>query len=126
MLSAATPFPQTGAYALYLLGSELALVRIQHRHVGDRDGMALISFPRTFAASGSKTVPLADLVDGTPLDDAERAEMNRLAGDLARAKSGARGAKAKAARWVALKQRDIHAATMADKLRAAGLARAAA
>lgn len=77
MLSSATAFPQVGSYALYE-DPELPrgdrrpeLVRILELGAT----VALVAFPlREGRASGNKRLPLADLLDGTPLTAQEKRE----------------------------------------------------
>lgn len=120
MLNNPTPFPLVGSYALYETACETHLVRIQHRDMSGREGAALISFPGSFAASGSKTVPLADLIDGTPLTLDERAEMQATLRAMgAAAIHNSRAARAK--RYLALRERDIRSETMQRLMERAGL-----
>lgn len=77
MLHPATNFPQVGSYCLY---EDKDLPRGERRpelarilEVGA--SVALIALPlREGRASGNKRVPLADLIDGTPLTDEEKVE----------------------------------------------------
>lgn len=108
MLPIPTPFPQVGSYCLHRLEGRTVLARIQNRF---DDGTALISLPLVpDVASGAPRVPVAELIDGTPLTEAERAELLRLTGELLQKK---RHPKAKKDRADALRQRDIHAGVMA-------------
>lgn len=76
MIQAETPFPYVGSYALFAdpnlpLGQQRAeLVRIQRRD----DERVWVSFPLRIGASGNKIVDLDQLIDGTPLDTAEKRE----------------------------------------------------
>jgi hypothetical protein len=79
MLRTATPFPQTGSYALKDEDGSLHLVRIVRR---DAAGNAVVSFPLVAGASGTKTLELDALLDGTPLSDFEEGERVRLAAEL--------------------------------------------
>lgn len=103
MLSHATPFGQVGSYGLLIdrdlpAGQQVAeLVRVLRKDGAD----VAIAFPLRDGASGNKTVPLADMIDASPLNRAETRELT----ELTRALFGkpSRGAKAK--RLAALKQR---------------------
>jgi hypothetical protein len=76
MLNVPAPFPHPGSYALHAREGRTHLVRIQYWNI---DGLAVISFPLVRdVASGTCTVPREELLDGTPLTPAERAEMDRL------------------------------------------------
>lgn len=77
MLSAATPFPQQGSYALYTRGlTQIARII----SVDTRDGVkvATISLVIRAGASGNRRVPLAELRDPTPLDAVEQAQLAEL------------------------------------------------
>lgn len=123
MLKVHAPFPQVGSYALLEEGGKTFLVRIQHRDP-EGQGLALISFPGSYNASGNRKVAIADLIDGTPLTDAERREYAALEGALAGTSASTRSKKYK--RYMALRLRDIAADSLAEALRRAGLASAAA
>lgn len=79
MLSPSTPFPNVGSYAL-LIDSDadpktgVELVRILERRVS----VALVAFPLRDGASGNKVVPVADLIDASPLTDSETREFHDL------------------------------------------------
>src|SRR5690349_17226481 len=75
MLRAETAFPQQGSYALLPEGSDTHLVRINHR---PNPAEAIVTFPLPPGATGTRRGNLADLVDGTPLTEAEAAELDRL------------------------------------------------
>lgn len=108
MLPIPTEFPQVGSYALLPLDGRNQLARIQKRF---DDGRALVSLPLApDIASGSTTVPLGQLIDGTPLSEAERQELLRLEGDLLQPKLHP---KKKIDRCANLRRRDIHAGIMA-------------
>lgn len=119
MLNTPAIFPQVGSYALLELAGETRLVRIQHRHVGDRAGCALVSFPGSFNASGSTTVGLDLLIDGTPLTPTEHAEAARLERELSGKPASTRSKAYR--RYMALRERDIRSETMARLMERAGL-----
>jgi hypothetical protein len=123
MLNAPAPFPQVGSYAVYVENGSTVLVRIQHRMDRFGEPHATISLPRTWRASGNKLVPLADLIDGTPLTAAESAERLAL---YARNGAAKRPRPADVERYDALRSRALAADTLADLLRRAGLDRIAA
>lgn len=112
MLTAPAPFPQIGAYALFYDDGDRKthLVRIQRRHGPD----AVISFPLRAGASGTRTVPLADLLDGTPLTGSERAEWRRLEAEL---RGMVRPGKARIDRAAELRLREIRSMKLADLMR---------
>jgi hypothetical protein len=112
MLNTPAPFPQVGSYALVVHEGKTRLARIIQRDPGgDRIG---ISLPQRYGAAGVLTVAFEELIDGTPLSDAERAELTALERDLA---GRARPKKAAAARHDELRHRDIHAGRLAELLR---------
>lgn len=80
MLSAPTPFPEVGSYGLYHDPAQAPgerrteLVRILERG----STVALVAFPLRDGAGGNRRVALADIIDGTPLDDDERRELADL------------------------------------------------
>ena len=82
-------------------------------------------------AGGNLTVPLAELIDGTPLDTAELAELRQLETDcrpfLSKQKR-ARTPKQKASlqRLAALSERRSHATVLAEKIEQHQLRRARA
>lgn len=86
MLKTAADFPHAGSFALLIdetLPTHLQraeLVRIQFVHAANppASGMATIAFPLRDGASGTRRVHMADLIDGTPLDAAERKEHAEL------------------------------------------------
>jgi hypothetical protein len=100
---AAFPFP--GSYALQEVAGDPQLVRI----IEVNHGTALVAYPARFGASGNAQVPLARLLDATPLSEAERAELDALDTKLAGA---ARPRKADVAREEALRLRMIRSETM--------------
>ena len=108
MLATPTSFPHSGSYALYALGERLLLARI----IGaGRDGRVSISLPAITTAGGQRTVELDELIDGTPLSDAEFADMQALEKRLAGASDRNTPAYR---RWAALSQRYAHAVTLAE------------
>lgn len=114
MLHVASEFPEAGSYTLLDRCGRTQLVRIQYRVHRFGQVNAVLSVPRTFHASGTLTVPLAELRDPRPLSAEERAERDRLA-RLKRPKLADR------ARLVALRTREIDARLVEEALRAAGL-----
>lgn len=117
MLTTDAPFPQVGSYALHRDDYKTRLARIQQRQ-GDT---ALISFPCEPGASGTRTVPLAELEDATPLTSAERAELKDLGNQVRATRKRTREVKIAEARCLALRRRDINAATLDNLRMAAGL-----
>lgn len=117
MLKVPAPYPQVGSYALFvddLLATELQraeLVRLQSTPLG-KEG-ALVSWPLRVGSSGSRRVPLADLIDATPLTKAEEREMHDLDRELRGRK---RPDKAKAPRCEALRRRHIMSTVMEIEL----------
>lgn len=102
MLNTPAPFPQVGSYALIEEEGSNQLVRILAK---DQAGSATVSFPLRPGASGTKTVPTAKLLDGTPLTDGERREMNELERGGGRRRSAIQ-------RLKAFRSRDIHSAIL--------------
>lgn len=76
MLRTHAPFPQVGSFALFEHEGKSQLARIVGRHPAD--ATAVISLPERPDAGGNLTVPVAGLIDGTPLTDAEAAELRQL------------------------------------------------
>jgi hypothetical protein len=121
MLKTPAPFPQVGSYALFedrrdfAQLPEMSLVRIigLDGPASDEATRAVIAFPLRAGASGNRTVTIGDLIDGTPLTDAERAEIRTLESDMA---GKARVAKKVLARYEALRHRDIRSRTLLDQL----------
>jgi hypothetical protein len=116
MLSIPAPFPQVGSYALLDRDGRRHLVRVQKRNPGG----ILVAFPFTpEVASGNCTVAESDLIDGTPLDDKEKAELERLEAEILRlsqAKPGGRPGpshRAKLRRADALRKRALNAEALA-------------
>lgn len=118
MLNAETPFPNPGSYALTLDpvsgldAGRVELVRIlRHpqavRGTAEDGAQVLVTFPLRDGASGTRTVPFAELIDATPLTGAEGREMIDLDREL-RSKPLRDRAK-KQARHDALRQRAIWA-----------------
>lgn len=109
MLRTPAPYPEVGAEALIVEAHRSRPVRILARDRVGRTPMALVAFQDRdgrYGASGNKRVRLADLVDPSPLSDAEEAEYRRLDRELA---SKARPDARKARRLEALRLRSIHA-----------------
>lgn len=80
MLNNNAPFPLAGSAALIEQGGVRVLARINRVN---EDGTRTIFIGNNWAASATKTVPLAELQDGTPLTDAEVRELAKLDADLA-------------------------------------------
>lgn len=79
MLSASTPYPNVGSYALLVdtdanPNTGVELVRILERRVS----AALVAFPLRDGASGNKVVAIGDLIDASPLSDSEKREFHDL------------------------------------------------
>jgi hypothetical protein len=110
MIRTPAPFPQPGSYALLVDLGQTHIVRILSR-VPDA-AEAVISFPARWGASGNKTVPLADLIDGTPLTADERREMRHLFEEADALAAGGRAHRQRLAEANALRQRDIHSETL--------------
>jgi hypothetical protein len=112
LLSTPTPYPHVGAWAVYVQDGTPVAARILSRGADS----ALISIAGRFAATASKTVPVADLRDPTPLADDERAAKDaaerRIAGK-------ARPRKADVELFDALSDREQYAAELARLLAAA-------
>lgn len=119
MLSPDAPFPYVGSYAL-LIDSDLPksaqraeLVRIMWRRlVPEAPGQPAheevsVSFPLRAGACGNKLVPFAELINPTPLDDAEKRELTDLQRHLAGRVNLSPKLKVKLARVHALRQRLI-------------------
>lgn len=118
MLDTPAIFPDLGSYALHQEAGTTHLVRI-HQHKAK--GLVLVSYPARTGASGNRTLELADLLDGTPLNEAERAEMAALA----KAVEGRRKSKRlepQFDRLNALLMRDFYAHVIDNLARAAGCA----
>lgn len=120
MLSAETPFPYQGSSALYIdrdlppSEQRAELVRIisrraPHLPFGETGAQSLVSFPLRTGASGNKVVPEAELIDITPLDQAERKEMAELFGHLLGRERLTPKMKRQKARHDALKNRSMWA-----------------
>jgi hypothetical protein len=107
MIRTPAPFPQPGSYALMADLGETHIVRILGRNPEAR--LAIISFPARRGASGNRTVPLAELVDGTPLTAEERATMRRLFDEANALADGGRAQKDRLEKARALRQREINA-----------------
>jgi hypothetical protein len=123
MLNQETSFPYVGSYALFEDRDQprpaTELVRIIGRR-NTRDGEeTLVSFPLRDGASGNRAVPFAELIDATPLTNAEEREFHELDRLIAgRPPSDlSRSLRAKAKRRNALKARLIWSRFMAQKLR---------
>jgi hypothetical protein len=114
MLRTPTPFPQVGSYALIELDGRHHLARIQARTC---DADTMISLPLLPAvASGTRKASLDDLIDGTPLSERERRELEALTIDLAGGNLTGRRRKAAEEREDALRDRLIHAPILAEMM----------
>ncbi|HEV7658806.1 MAG TPA: hypothetical protein VGO55_03065 [Allosphingosinicella sp.] len=80
MLDNHAPFPLAGSAALIDLDGSRALARINLVH---DDGTRTVFIGNHFRASATKRVPLNDLIDGTPLTDAEVGELAKLDREMA-------------------------------------------
>lgn len=89
MLSTPAEFPQAGSFCLYadpltpfdLRRLELARVVmhvVRDPALGNDEATVRISMPLRDGSSATRTVPLADLVDATPLTKAEERELTDL------------------------------------------------
>jgi hypothetical protein len=81
MLKTSAEFPHAGSFALFVDSTlppsqqRAELVRIQIVHFAVHPStLVTITFPLRQGASGTKRVPVADLIDGTPLNYDERRE----------------------------------------------------
>ncbi len=87
MLTPETPFPYAGSYALLVDPDAAApqaaeLVRILARRPSEQGVFAMVSFPLRADASGNKVVAEAELIDATPLTQAEAREFHDLDREL--------------------------------------------
>ena len=130
MLIPQTPFPQAGSYGLYQdpelpCGERRAeLARILELGAS----VALISLPLRDGAGGNRRVPIADLIDGTPLDAAETKELTDCFRAMHQGTGRRRNVKAARARHATLKTRAIWSGPLQrqlDRLSAAKQAKAA-
>lgn len=115
MLDSNTPFPQAGSYGLFQAAGTTELARIMSRPPATEgaEPFAEISLPLVYGASGNKRVPLADVLDGTPLTKGEEAEYRRLDRELA---GQSRPNRTKHARLQQLRLRSIRAPMLKDLL----------
>ena len=128
MLKVASPFPQVGSYALAEIDGETLLARIigLSGRQSDATAEATISLPaRRYIASGNVTLPLADLIDGTPLTPEEEAELKALEATVPAGPSRSAKVKKQQARYAALRLRSINSVTLANLMAAAQRQRAA-
>ena len=119
MLKIPAPFPQVGSFALLIDMNQPApqraeLVRILERTYPQGSG-ATVSFPLRTGASGYNTVPLAGLIDGTPLTSEESAELDALRSHLSQQ---TRPNRKKIERAEALRRRQIYSDAMRYELAA--------
>lgn len=132
MLSTPAPFPHVGSFALFedpnLIAAdrraELARI-IGTRLVGEgktvdselaRASIAIVAFPNRLGASGNRTVPLADLIDATPLTKAEEREMHDIQRSLTGRDRLTKKQRQKATRAAALRKRSIYAVILNAEL----------
>lgn len=118
MLAVHAPFPEVGSYGLLCVDGATRLARIIARNPGDS---AVVSLPELAGASGNRTVPLAQIRDGTPLSDAERAEMRHLAATPFATSKPSPAARKRDARLQALRHREIDARLLTELMRGVGL-----
>lgn len=85
MIKSPAEFPFSGSYALHVVAGEPQLVRILEWIGPQTEGSArvLVTYPLRIGASGNAQLPLAELIDATPLDAAERIELAKLEEGLA-------------------------------------------
>lgn len=118
MLSPATPFPQVGSYGLYqdptLPPAERISELVRILELGAT--VALVAFPLRDGAGGNKRVPRGDLLDGTPLDSAEKKEHAELFGLLLNRTNRTPKQKAQKARHDALANRAIWSGCLQRRL----------
>lgn len=119
MLAQPTPFPQVGSYGLHRVQGGTRLARIQQRDCVGGEDYALISYPSRTGASGNLTVPLADLIDATPLTDDENRELRALSGELPSRRAARNAAKL---RLEQLANRRIFARVLQEEMIRLGLA----
>lgn len=118
MLKNATPFPQQGSYCLYedpalpAARRNAELVRIIERGAA----AVLVSYPLRDGAGGNQRVPLADLLDATPLTAEESREMTDLARSLIGRSMRTKAQKAAKARHDALQSRNIWSGSLLRQL----------
>ncbi|SMF70674.1 hypothetical protein [Allosphingosinicella indica] len=114
MLNSPASFPHAGSYALREKADGWDAVRILN--APDAKGEVTVAIVGTAGSSGNTRVALSTLIDGTPLTDAERAEMNALMGRGCNSADGARREE--------LMDRDHRACRLAAMLNAADPAQA--
>lgn len=103
-------FPYPGSWALWMHNGRALAVRIQLRR-GDE---AMISIPSYYrVASGDRRVPVSELLDATPLTQADQAELRRLSSAIAGRK---RPRKADIDRADALRRRAIDSRLLQEQL----------
>lgn len=118
MLSPATPFPHPGSYGLHedpalAPGDRRAeLVRILERG----NAVALVAYPLREGAGGNQRVPLADIVDATPLTHEESREMTDLARSLVGRSMRTKAQRAAKARHDVLQSRNIWSGSLQRQL----------
>jgi hypothetical protein len=112
MLTTPAPYPNPGSWALFGYEGETRAVRILE--TPDSAGLVPIAIgDKPVSASGNLRVQPSLLLDPTPLDSAERAEMAELAAYISARK---RPAAARVDRFNALHERQVRAATLVGLL----------
>lgn len=109
MLNVPAAFPQPGSWALAEIRGAEEAVRI----VNVVDGDAIVSMPNCCSASGNLRLPVAQLLDPTPLAPAEKAEAEALERSMV---GKSRVPRAKRERFEALTRRELHARRLAEVL----------
>lgn len=113
MLRTHAPFPEVGSYGLKAEDSQLHLVRIIARS-GDQAGIA---FPLRRGASGNKTVPLAELIDATPLAAADHARLREIEQEMGQLATNGKARRQRRIEADALHSRDVYSRTLADLMK---------
>lgn len=115
MLKVPAEFPEVGSYALYDQGGTHILARIvgkPPRGEGEEQ-IVLLAFPQIQdVASGNKRVPLADLIDATPLAKADRDRIEALEREMSGLAKNGRAWSKRRAEADALRLREIRSQTL--------------
>ena len=116
MLNTPAPYPQPGSWALFGYDGETRAVRLlaQPQRSGNTIVVPISIADKPFTASGNLSANIETLLDPTPLNPAERAELAELGAYI---EARARPAKAKVDRFNALHERQVRARTLAELLR---------
>jgi hypothetical protein len=113
MLNTPATYPNPGSWALFGYDGETRAVRILG--TSGKAGLVPIAIAdKPFTASGNLSAAADKLLDPTPLDPAERAEMAELDARISRRR---RPARADVKRFNALQERQARALTLAGLLR---------